>query len=221
MSFTSRLLLTASVAALWAPTAQAQQGDPVDGILACRNIVNVEARLACFDSAAVRLASARQGGDIVIVEREEIEAVERDSFGFNMPSLPSLRLPRLGSHDMPHDAMATAEPAVETPQAPASATAHAERPAPDPRPEDVRVTARDDSGAVDAVSIPIQSTRIVGYNTTIFQMANGQVWRQIDTRRVRMPRGDGHYAEIRRAAMGSYLLRINGEGAAIRVRRVQ
>ena len=86
--------------------------------------------------------------------------------------------------------------------------------------DEVRVINRSDDGAVDTVTMRIESTRIVGYDTTVFYMENGQVWRQIDDGRVRMPRNDDEvYAEIRRGAMTSYLLRINGRGRAIRVER--
>ena len=70
------------------------------------------------------------------------------------------------------------------------------------------------------VEMAIRGTRRVGYNTTVFYMENGQVWRQSDTTAVNVPNGDeGNIAQIRQGAMGSYLLRINGRGRAIRVRR--
>ncbi len=66
----------------------------------------------------------------------------------------------------------------------------------------------------------IARTRTVGYNTTIFYMENGQVWRQKDDLTVHLPRNtEGLTAEIRRGAMSSFLLRINGRGRAIAVER--
>jgi len=66
----------------------------------------------------------------------------------------------------------------------------------------------------------IEGIRTVGYGTSVFYMENGQVWKQTDDGRVRVPRNqDDLTAEIRRGAMSSYLLRINGEGRAIRVER--
>ena len=243
MSLTSRLLVSAALGALLIPAAQAQTADPVDGVLACRSIADVEQRLACFDETSGTLAAAREQGEIVVVTRESVQAVERDSFGFNLPSLPQITMPSFGNRrNSPHDALAGVEPDDST--APAAATAPtvmadagAAAPAPTPaaRPvtdvlpepddaeelaqEDVRVTARDDDGNVDTVTMRIERTRTVGYNTTIFYMTNGQVWRQIDDGAVRIW-GDGpHYAEIRRGAMSSYLLRVNGQGRAIRVAR--
>lgn len=227
MSLTSRLVVSAILAGTGASVAGAQQPDDlIDEILACRSIQDVQARVACFDASTGRLAAARQTGDIVIVEREDVEAVERDSFGFNLPSLPRFQISRLLPQDRQHDAV---EPSAsdapvqvaEAPSAPAPTTGQAPDAAPQPAPEEVRVVARDDDGNVDTVTMLIAQTRTVGYQKIVFYMANGQVWRQVDDGDVRLPRRGEMYAEIRRAAMDSYLLRVNGEGRAIRVRREQ
>ncbi|MFY0637009.1 hypothetical protein [Maricaulis maris] len=243
------LLLTT---ALPASAFARQDDDAVDGILACRGITETAARLACFDSAAERLAGDRQSGELMTVTRSDVAAVEGDSFGFSMPSLPRLRLPRLAlaAADRQHDALEGASNTVDmTDQAPAATAdatapvpamspAPASAPAPAPAPASaptastaaaagnagtaettVAILERDDDGDVFRVEMEIERTRTVGYNTTVFYMTNGQVWRQTDTTRVRMPRGEGHTAEIRRAAMTSYLLRVNGSGRAIRVER--
>lgn len=52
-------------------------------------------------------------------------------------------------------------------------------------------------------------------------LANGQVWKQIDSARARWDRDRENVAHIRRAFMGSFLMTINDEGAALRVRRVK
>lgn len=224
MSLTTRLLFSVALAGLCSPAVHARQVDPVDRVLACRAIEDVEARLACFDSSSAQLAAARQTGEILVVEREDVEAVERDSFGFNLPSLPRFRLSQMLPGDRQHDAVETSgtDESVRIAEATAPAESGAEETplaSPEPAPEEVRVVARDDDGNVDTVTMLIERTRTVGYNTTIFHMANGQVWRQIDDGNVRMPRRGEAYAEIRRGAMTSYLLRINGGGRAIRVRR--
>ncbi|MAC88749.1 hypothetical protein [Maricaulis sp.] len=227
-----------------------QADDAVDGILACRGITETAARLACFDGAAERLASDRESGELMMVTRSDVAAVEGDSFGFSMPSLPRLRLPRLtiAAADRQHDALAGADmvdrtddaPAAvadatppATAQAPASASAPDSAAAPTPAPapaapaapaaaaseSSVAIVERTEDGDVFRVEMQIERTRTVGYNTTVFYMTNGQVWRQTDSGRVRVPRGDNLTAEIRRGAMTSYLLRINGQGRAIRVER--
>ena len=237
----SQIALAAALSSCLTPMAQAQSDDPLDGILACRNIGDVEARLSCFDTTAASLAEARQTGDVMTVSREDVENVERDSFGFIMPSLPRLRLPvfaaRASLEDAPaiHDALdgvgdetvtnSTSEtaPSADTVMAsadvaPASATSIPPVTS-EPEQHSVEILERTDNGGVFSVSMNVTNTRTVGYNVTVFYMENGQVWRQTDGRRVRIPSSDNLTAEIRQAALDSYLLRINGEGRAIRVER--
>jgi hypothetical protein len=71
--------------------ASAQSSDPIDDILICQQIVDEAARLACFDAAASRLSGERENG-LVAIYRQDVEAVERDSFGFDLPSMPRLSL---------------------------------------------------------------------------------------------------------------------------------
>ena len=52
----------------------------------------------------------------------------------------------------------------------------------------------------------------------VMVMTDGQVWRQIDSEPVASPPKKGSKAEIRRAALGSYFLNIDGQ-RAIRARR--
>ncbi|MEE2527011.1 hypothetical protein V0U79_11580 [Hyphobacterium sp. HN65] len=68
-----------------------QTSDPIDDILVCQQIADQAARLACFDAAAVQLAAERDNG-LVGIYRDDIEAVERDAFGFDLPSMPSISL---------------------------------------------------------------------------------------------------------------------------------
>lgn len=240
----------------------AQAGDDaVDGILSCRGIAETAARLACFDSAAARLAGDRDSGELMTVTRSDVAAVEGDSFGFSMPSLPRLRMPRLAiaAADRQHDALAGANtvdmtgdaPAVvadATPPQPAAVPAPGSTPTPAQAPTQapaqaqasaqasatagsaaaeaaaetsVAILERTDDGDVFRVEMEIERTRTVGYDTTIFYMTNGQVWRQTDNGSVRIPRNGPNTAEIRRGAMTSYLLRVNGRGRAIRVERQQ
>ena len=57
---------------------------------ACRTIGDDKARLACFDSAAAQLATAQAKGDVVVVDREQVQAARREAFGFNLPKLSVL-----------------------------------------------------------------------------------------------------------------------------------
>src|SRR5690606_278630 len=84
-------LLTVA-AAFTAAEARAEDDNPVEGVLACRALPDAAARLACFDAASDQLAAATDSGAIAVVMRERIEAVERDTFGIDLPSLPRLSL---------------------------------------------------------------------------------------------------------------------------------
>jgi len=55
-------------------------------------------------------------------------------------------------------------------------------------------------------------------------MTNGQVWEQTDSIDVRIPKvrnGKSNTVKISKASLGSFFLRVNGKGSAIRVRRVR
>lgn len=121
------------------------------------------------------------------------------------------------------------QPAAPTPQpampAPTSAAPAAVAPAPpaentEPAPQSVEILERRDDGRVNVVRMQIERIEQVRRNNYRFHMANGQVWRQVDSRAVTLPRNrDDMTAEIQRAAVSSYLLRINGRSRAIRVTR--
>ena len=68
-------------------------------VYACAEIQNDDERLSCYDNAVGRLKIAEEKGEIATVTREEVEQVKKDSFGFSIPSLPKLALPKLGGGD--------------------------------------------------------------------------------------------------------------------------
>jgi hypothetical protein len=72
----------------------AQQPDntpPVlDEVYACASISEAEARLACYDAAVGRLREAQTSGNLVAVDRQQAQEIERDAFGFHLPSLPRI-----------------------------------------------------------------------------------------------------------------------------------
>lgn len=117
---------------------------------------------------------------------------------------------------------------AQQPVAPAPApSASAPAPAPAPAAEDteparqsVEILERRDDGRVNVVRMRIERVEQIRRNSYRFHMENGQVWRQVDSRAVNLPRNrDDMTAEIQRAAVSSYLLRINGRSRAIRVTR--
>lgn len=84
-----------------APGAAAQQAPSSPEVLTqvynCAAIESDSERLACFDAAVGRLRQAEQTGDFAAVDRGRINEVERESFGFRLPSLSSL-MPDFGGN---------------------------------------------------------------------------------------------------------------------------
>lgn len=79
---------------------------------------------------------------------------------------------------------------------------------------------RDEDGDVESVTLAIRRINRSPYGKITVYFRNGQVWRQVDSDEVRISRiNPPRTATIRRAAFGSYLMRLNNEGRAIRVRR--
>lgn len=71
----------------------AETTTPLNEIYACASITDDAARLQCFDDKVGRLRSAEQSGQVVAVDRQQVDTLERQSFGFQLPALSSL-LPR-------------------------------------------------------------------------------------------------------------------------------
>lgn len=69
---------------------RAQSPQVLDQVYACANITDEAQRLACYDGAVGRLREAQSSGNLVAVDRQQAEQVEREAFGFSLPSLPRL-----------------------------------------------------------------------------------------------------------------------------------
>jgi hypothetical protein len=94
-------LCFAAVAA--APAAAQDQPASTPGVLdqvyACANVAGESERLACYDGAVGRLREAQNTGELLAVDRHQAQELERDAFGFSLPSLP--RLFGRGDNDRP------------------------------------------------------------------------------------------------------------------------
>ena len=98
MSFMRVFLATASFALITLPSVGETPASTGD-VYACSAIQTDAERLNCYDLAVGRLKAAEDAGEVATVTREEVEQVKRDSFGFSIPSLPKLALPKLGGGD--------------------------------------------------------------------------------------------------------------------------
>jgi len=89
----TRIVPTALVAAalLAGPTmAQGAPANPTEPIYSCASIAEDVARLACFDEAVADFRTKEEAGLVQTVDVAQIEAIEKEAFGFSMPSLPSI-----------------------------------------------------------------------------------------------------------------------------------
>lgn len=73
--------------------------------------------------------------------------------------------------------------------------------------------------SIDRATLAVKSIVAGADGKMRFTMENGQIWKQVDTTRLRNLGSGPWTAEIRKAALGSYLLTIN-KSAAVRVERV-
>jgi hypothetical protein len=59
----------------------------VQALTDCRKLTDDTARLACYDKAAIAFDQAETQGQVVVIDREQVKAVRRQAFGFNLPTL--------------------------------------------------------------------------------------------------------------------------------------
>lgn len=88
------------------------------------------------------------------------------------------------------------------------------------KPSQQKIVARDDDGTIDAIEVAVDSYSFTPTGNAVVILANGTVWRQVDTKGAKFPKRGDIFVRIERAAMGSYFMYINGDGTALRVRRV-
>ncbi|MGD9967156.1 MAG: hypothetical protein AB7T59_11590 [Hyphomonadaceae bacterium] len=62
----------------------------LDQVYACRNVSDEAQRLACYDAAVGNLQAAQISGNLVAVDRAHAQEVDREAFGFSLPSLSRL-----------------------------------------------------------------------------------------------------------------------------------
>lgn len=80
----------AAIASL--PNASAQTHDIMSKLYDCKTIADDAARLECYDQGVGRLETAEKSGELMTIDRESVNQIKRESFGFNIPSLPKLKL---------------------------------------------------------------------------------------------------------------------------------
>jgi hypothetical protein len=71
---------------------------------------------------------------------------------------------------------------------------------------------------IDAIETTLQSASQATETRWVFRLADGSVWRQIDSDPVRFQNRSGQAVRVRKASLGSFLLTVGGS-RAVRVRR--
>jgi len=180
------------------------------------------ARLACYDASVGRLETAEKSGDIVTLSRSDINQAKKDSFGFRNDQASTIDL--LTKSETPTKSTEFTKPDAEIKdKQDKKALKKAEKAKKKAeKAKKKEQTASLDVENLDQVRLEIAQTKTFGYEKTRFFLTNGQVWDQVDSVKVRVPRvkdGNPNVAEIKKAALGSFFLRINGKGRAIRIRR--
>jgi hypothetical protein len=59
----------------------------LSGLIACRNVPQADARLACFDAEVARLDRSLAQKDVVIVSRSDVKEAQKSVFGLTLPKL--------------------------------------------------------------------------------------------------------------------------------------
>jgi hypothetical protein len=74
-------------AAPGAPSIEPGRAAVLKALTDCRKLTDSASRLACFDKATEALDVAESQGEVVVMDREQVRAVKRQAFGFNLPTL--------------------------------------------------------------------------------------------------------------------------------------
>ncbi|WP_109354180.1 hypothetical protein [Sphingorhabdus sp. EL138] len=56
-------------------------------LISCKNIVDAEQRLACFDAKVAALETAQSNNELVIADREQVREARRGLFGLSLPRI--------------------------------------------------------------------------------------------------------------------------------------
>ncbi len=140
-------------------------------LVACKDIADPTARLACYDEKVTALQTAQSNNEVVIADREQVREARRGLFGLTLPR--------------------------------------------------IRLFGGGDEGAqIEAIESTITRVRMRRDGKYILTLEDGATWQQTDPARstMRRPRS-GDSIEIKRAALGSFLAKVNN-GRGFKVKRV-
>ncbi len=187
------MLCTVCVAPCWA-------SDPLAGLLACRNLTDAAARLACFDRETGSLARASEA------------AVESNAAAAPVAAVPTAGAPATVS--APAAPTAPTAPAA-TPAAPALTAEQEFGLSPG------AIAAKQEAAGKHAAKESKLQSRITalalaGDGRTLFTLDNSQVWRQLEADGTDVMARLGDPVTISRGLLGSYWLQLKtGRGCKV------
>ena len=193
-TFLATFFALTSVAVVGAASAQpASSVSPLSPIYACAEKTDPAQRLACFDSAVAAVKAAEARSEIVTMDQPRVAAVRREAFGFRIPSLPRFGFggPAAGATVAGATAGGTSTPAAR---------------------------AREE--VEDEQTFAVARVGASGNRVAIY-LENGNVWHLTEAGELNAPRQTPFNVRIRAAAMGSFMLNIEGRNKGYRVRRVE
>jgi len=96
-----KILLPAALIGVATPVMAAQEDQSIStqAIYACSEITDDVARLACYDETVGRFEAAEAAGEVTTISKSEVEEIKKDSFGFALPSIPRIVMPKFGGDD--------------------------------------------------------------------------------------------------------------------------
>lgn len=108
------IILASTPLSAWGQTpATGAPPDQLARVFACADIAEDAERWACYDETVPLLRSAQGGGQLVVIDRVNVERMQEQSFGFNLPDLQNL-LPRFGNEDARVDRVEATVERIET-----------------------------------------------------------------------------------------------------------
>ena len=179
-------------AVAWAQSGQTPANaavSPLEPIYACADKTNPTERLACFDAAVATIRAKEAKSEIVTFDKQRVEKVRREAFGFSLPSLPKLGFPAFGGG-----------PKADS--------------------KDQSVAAVAVEADIEEQSFTVVSTR-ESAGRVVITLENGQVWRLTEAGELNAAKRPPYKVNIRAAAMGSFILTVEGRNKGYRVRRVE
>ena len=86
------LLFTGLILSIGSQCHANDSESPLNAIYACAAITNDSQRLECFDRTVPAVQIKESKKEIIALDAKQAKAIEKDSFGFSLPSLPKFGL---------------------------------------------------------------------------------------------------------------------------------